>query len=409
MSKNALNDLNIDTHNMMVDTVEILEILIIIGTSLWAIQYLVSRRIHTYERPTLTNTQVESLPKVSIVLPVYKERRQSIEKTLDSISSQNYPKNLLEVLIVVDRDDTHTLNEALKAVGKFLSSLDVKMVINENSGRRLKAVAMNTAMKYAGGLIIGFYDADDVFPNDQVLNAILLMIERNYAAVGTRVYRFRSSVLGGLMYLESIVWYNAIIPFLRSTVRITPLSGEGLFIRRDIVDSIPQSMAEDALLSLRLTSRGYSVGLLDSYVYELAPVNIISFIRQRIRWNKGYAQNLVLIFKQGVQLNYALRVLILYILIALPPALLFISAVGFIAVTYMVVITKVYALASLYQLVLAMVISEIVVLYLMRDFINESMNMGKAVVLLPIYWLLLGTVTITSPLVPINNWLKTTR
>ncbi|WP_048056982.1 glycosyltransferase [Vulcanisaeta moutnovskia] len=394
---------------MMVDTVEILEILIIIGTSLWAIQYLVSRRIHTYERPTLTNTQVESLPKVSIVLPVYKERRQSIEKTLDSISSQNYPKNLLEVLIVVDRDDTHTLNEALKAVGKFLSSLDVKMVINENSGRRLKAVAMNTAMKYAGGLIIGFYDADDVFPNDQVLNAILLMIERNYAAVGTRVYRFRSSVLGGLMYLESIVWYNAIIPFLRSTVRITPLSGEGLFIRRDIVDSIPQSMAEDALLSLRLTSRGYSVGLLDSYVYELAPVNIISFIRQRIRWNKGYAQNLVLIFKQGVQLNYALRVLILYILIALPPALLFISAVGFIAVTYMVVITKVYALASLYQLVLAMVISEIVVLYLMRDFINESMNMGKAVVLLPIYWLLLGTVTITSPLVPINNWLKTTR
>ncbi|MGC8607272.1 MAG: glycosyltransferase [Vulcanisaeta sp.] len=394
---------------MMVDAVEILEILIIIGTSLWAIQYLVSRRIHTYERPTLTNTQVESLPKVSIVLPVYKERRQSIEKTLDSISSQNYPKNLLEVLIVVDRDDTHTLNEALKAVGKFLSSLDVKMVINENSGRRLKAVAMNTAMKYAGGLIIGFYDADDVFPNDQVLNAILLMIERNYAAVGTRVYRFRSSVLGGLMYLESIVWYNAIIPFLRSTVRITPLSGEGLFIRRDIVDSIPQSMAEDALLSLRLTSRGYSVGLLDSYVYELAPVNIISFIRQRIRWNKGYAQNLVLIFKQGVQLNYALRVLILYILIALPPALLFISAVGFIAVTYMVVITKVYALASLYQLVLAMVISEIVVLYLMRDFINESMNMGKAIVLLPIYWLLLGTVTITSPLVPINNWLKTTR
>jgi cellulose synthase/poly-beta-1,6-N-acetylglucosamine synthase-like glycosyltransferase len=409
VSKNALNDLNIDTHNMMVDAVEILEILIIIGTSLWAIQYLVSRRIHTYERPTLTNTQVESLPKVSIVLPVYKERRQSIEKTLDSISSQNYPKNLLEVLIVVDRDDTHTLNEALKAVGKFLSSLDVKMVINENSGRRLKAVAMNTAMKYAGGLIIGFYDADDVFPNDQVLNAILLMIERNYAAVGTRVYRFRSSVLGGLMYLESIVWYNAIIPFLRSTVRITPLSGEGLFIRRDIVDSIPQSMAEDALLSLRLTSRGYSVGLLDSYVYELAPVNIISFIRQRIRWNKGYAQNLVLIFKQGVQLNYALRVLILYILIALPPALLFISAVGFIAVTYMVVITKVYALASLYQLVLAMVISEIVVLYLMRDFINESMNMGKAIVLLPIYWLLLGTVTITSPLVPINNWLKTTR
>lgn len=276
---------------MTVDVVMVLEILMIIGTLLWAIQYIVSRRVHAYEKPSLKNAQVENLPKVSIVLPVYKERRQSIEKTLDSISSQNYPKNLLEVLIVVDKDDTQTLNEALKAAERFLSSLNIKMVINENAGRRLKAIAMNTAMRHAGGLIIGFYDADDVFPSDQVLNAVLLMIERNYAAVGTRVYRFRSSVLGGLMYLESIVWYNAIIPFLRSTVKITPLSGEGgLFIRKDLVDSIPQSMAEDALLSLKLSSRGYSVGLLDSYVYELAPVNIISFIRQRIRWNKGYAQ-----------------------------------------------------------------------------------------------------------------------
>ena len=394
---------------MTVSAVTVLEALIIIGTSLWVIQYLISRKVHAYEKPSLTNAQVENLPKVSIVVPVYKERRQSIEKTLDSISSQNYPKNLLEVLIIVDRDDTHTLNEALKAAEKFLSSLNIKTLINENSGRRLKAVAMNTAIKHAGGQIIGFYDADDVFPSDQVLNAVLLMIEKNYVAVGTRVYRFRSSVLGGLMYLESMVWYNAVIPFLRSTIKITPLSGEGLFIRKDVIDSIPLSLAEDALLSLKLSSRGYSVGLLDSYVYELAPVNIISFIRQRIRWNRGYAQNLVLILKQGVQLDYALRVLALYILIALPSALLLISVIGFIAVAYMAVITRIFTLGSLYQLILAMAISEVLVLYLMRDFINESMNMGRAIILLPAYWLLLGTVTITSPLVPVNNWLKTTR
>ncbi|WP_054857012.1 glycosyltransferase [Vulcanisaeta sp. JCM 16159] len=394
---------------MAVNVVTILEVLIVIGTSLWALQYLVSRKTHAYEKPMLINAQVENLPKVSIVLPVYKERRQSIEKTLDSISSQNYPKTLLEVLIVIDKDDVRTLNEALKATEKFLGSLNIKLIINEKTGRRLKAVAMNTAIRHAGGLIIGFYDADDMFPRDQVLNAVLLMLERNYAAVGTRVYRFRDSVLGGLMYLESIVWYNAIIPFLKSTVKITPLSGEGLFIRKDLVDSIPQSMAEDALLSLKLSSRGYSVGLLDSYVYELAPVNIISFIKQRIRWNKGYAQNFVLILRQGIQWSYAFRVLALYILIALPSALLLISVIGFIAVAYMTVIGRVFTLGSLYQLVLAMIVSEVVVLYLMRDFINESMNIGRAIILLPAYWLLLGTVTITSPLMPINNWLKTNR
>ncbi|WP_243676022.1 hypothetical protein [Vulcanisaeta distributa] len=116
-----------------------------------------------------------------------------------------------------------------------------------------------------------------------------------------------------------------------------------------------------------------------------------------------------MILRQGIQWNYAFRVLALYILIALPSALLLISVIGFIAVAYMTVIGRVFTLGSLYQLVLAMIVSEVVVLYLMRDFINESMNIGRAIILLPAYWLLLGTVTITSPLMPINNWLKTNR
>jgi cellulose synthase/poly-beta-1,6-N-acetylglucosamine synthase-like glycosyltransferase len=388
--------------------IALLETLILIGTALWTIQYLISRRVNAYERPAIVNNTNE-LPKVSIIIPVYRERRKSIEKTLDSLSSQTYPKNLMEVLIVVDNDDANTLGEALRTVERFLNSLNIRILINENSGRRLKAVAMNTAMRHASGSIIGFYDADDVFPSDQVLSAVALMMERNYAAVGTRVYRFRSSALGGLMYLETIIWYNAVVPFLRATIKITPLSGEGLFIRRQVVDSMPQSMAEDALLSFKLASRGYSVGLLDSYVYELAPLNIMSFIRQRIRWNRGYAQNIIMLFKQGVQLNYAVRVLMLYILISLPPTLLIISAVGFIYVAYVTLINGVFTVSIIYQLILVMILSEIAILYLMKDYVRESMGMGKALILLPLYWFLLGTITIASPFIPSKNWLKTVR
>jgi Glycosyltransferases, probably involved in cell wall biogenesis len=394
---------------MLASTITLLEALVLIGTVLWITQYSISRRAHAYERPSSVNQQINQLPKVSIIIPAYREKRQSIEKTLDSLSSQNYPRNLMEVLVVVDRDDAHTLNETLKAVETFLNSLNIKVIINENAGRRLKAIAINNAMKHVSGSIVGIYDADDVFPRDQVLNAVLLMMERNYAAVGTRVYRFRNTVLGSLMYLESLVWYNAIVPFLRTTVKITPLSGEGLFIRRDVVTSIPESMAEDALLSLELSRRGYGIGLLDSYVYELAPLNIASFIRQRIRWNKGYAQNFLLILRQGVRAGYVLRIFVMYVLIALPPALLIASAVGFATVAYMTIIVKAFTMDVIYQLILAILLSELVVLYLIRDYVHESMSMGRAFVLLPIYWFLLGTVTITSPFIPINNWLKTTR
>jgi Glycosyltransferases, probably involved in cell wall biogenesis len=394
---------------MLASTITLLEALVLIGTVLWITQYSISRRAHAYERPSSINQQINQLPKVSIIIPAYREKRQSIEKTLDSLSSQNYPRNLMEVLVVVDRDDVHTLNETLKAVETFLNSLNIKVIINENAGRRLKAIAINNAMKHVSGSIVGIYDADDVFPRDQVLNAVLLMMEKNYAAVGTRVYRFRNTVLGSLMYLESLVWYNAIVPFLRTTVKITPLSGEGLFIRRDVVTSIPESLAEDALLSLELSRRGYGIGLLDSYVYELAPLNIASFIRQRIRWNKGYAQNFLLILRQGVRAGYVLRILVMYVLIALPPALLIVSAVGFATVVYMTIIVKAFTMDVIYQLILAILLSELVVLYLIRDYVHESMSMGRAFVLLPIYWFLLGTVTITSPFIPINNWLKTTR
>jgi len=394
---------------MLASTITLLEALVLIGTVLWITQYSISRRAHAYERPSSVNQQINQLPKVSIIIPAYREKRQSVEKTLDSLSSQNYPRNLMEVLVVVDRDDAHTLNETLKAVEAFLNSLNIKVIINENAGRRLKAIAINNAMKHVSGSIVGIYDADDVFPRDQVLNAVLLMMERNYAAVGTRVYRFRNTVLGSLMYLESLVWYNAIVPFLRTTVKITPLSGEGLFIRRDVVTSIPESMAEDALLSLELSRRGYGIGLLDSYVYELAPLNIASFIRQRIRWNKGYAQNFLLILRQGVQAGYVLRIFVMYVLIALPPALLIASAVGFATVVYMTIIVKAFTMDVIYQLILAILLSELMVLYLIRDYVHESMSMGRAFVLLPIYWFLLGTVTITSPFIPINNWLKTTR
>ncbi|MCG2892233.1 MAG: glycosyl transferase family 2, partial [Vulcanisaeta sp.] len=153
----------------------------------------------------------------------------------------------------------------------------------------------------------------------------------------------------------------------------------------------------------------YSVGLLDSYVYELAPLNIMSFIRQRIRWNRGYVQNLWIILRQRVDVGYAVRVITMYILIALPPALLIVSAVGFITITYAAIITRAFAMGVVYQLVLVIALSEIAVLYLARNYIRESLGMGKALVLLPIYWFLLATVTVTSPLVPVNNWLKTVR
>ncbi|WP_238375013.1 glycosyltransferase [Vulcanisaeta thermophila] len=387
----------------------LMELLIIISLLLWLSQYFVSRRVKIYERPALTNEGGISLPRVSIVIPVRKEKASGIEKTLESILLQKYPRNLLDVLIIVDEDDKETLRNAQGVISRFTGLLNIRLVVNHDLRVRLKSSAMNTALRHVTSNIVGFYDADDVFPSDQVLNAVLLMMERGYVAVGTRVYRFRSNVLGRLMYLETMIWYNAVIPFLKVTTGLIPLSGEGLFIRKDVVGSIPHSMAEDSLLSMKLIRQGFKVGLLDSYVYELAPSGLLSFMKQRIRWNKGYAQNLVLMMRQGINPSYLVRLLSFYLIMIIPSALIVVSSLGAMVITYMALINGGGPWTPILQLVIIMVASEFIALYVIRDFIRESMYMLESSILLPIYWLLVGALAVASPLVPIGHWLKTER
>jgi len=348
------------------------------------------------------------LPRVSIVVPLFRERRRSIERTLDSLKSQNYPRDLMEVLLVVDNDDEETMGELRKIMSKPPGNLNTKILINHRSGKRIKAAALNTAMRYASGEIVGFYDADDIFPRDQVLNSILLIMEKNYAAVGTRVYRYRRGILGRLIYLETIIWYDGIIPFLRTVIGITPLSGEGLFIRRDLVPEIPISLAEDALVSLKLQGMGYRVGLLDSYVYELAPSSIVGLVKQRLRWNRGYVQNLVMIMRHEVELGYKLRVAAFYVLIVSPSLMLLVTTAGLNYVIYLI-LTGNLDTASLY-LTPALLGTNALTLYITRSLMsNESAALGRIIVLLPAYWLLVGLVAVASPIIPVRGWLRTSR
>jgi cellulose synthase/poly-beta-1,6-N-acetylglucosamine synthase-like glycosyltransferase len=362
--------------------------------------------VRVYERPSYLSSP--QLPRVSIVVPLFRERRRSIERTLDSLRHQSYPRDLMEVLLVVDEDDEATLNDVMRLMER-VGDLNAKVLVNARPRRRMKAFAMNTAIRHAAGDVVGFYDADDIFPRDQVLSSVLLMIERNYAAVGTRVYRYRRGILGRLVYLETIIWYDGVVPFLRTVVGITPLSGEGLFIRRSVLSEVPLSLAEDALISLRLQGMGYRVGLLDSYVYELAPSSITSLIRQRLRWNRGYVQNLLVMMRNDVDLVYKVRVALFYLLTASPPAMLIITTMGFNYTMYMVLTANPDIEATLY-IASTILSTNILTLYVARSLMfNESATLGKIILLLPAYWFLVGSIALVSPLVPVRGWLKTTR
>ncbi|MEM4970895.1 MAG: glycosyltransferase family 2 protein [Sulfolobales archaeon] len=268
-----------------------------VNALIWIAMYGVRRDRIVYERidigSGLNGLDIYGLPKVSIVVPLYLEKPSSIMRTAISISKQRYPRELLDVVFVVEESDVETLWGA-EIASKYLMENGIRSNIYIVGGRRSsKARALNMVLKSLEGEIIAVYDADDSFDEDQVSEAVKLMTARGYDAIGVRVYRYGESLLGKLLYIDTVIWYDLIISFLRRSGLHTPLSGEGLYIRRRVLEEVggfPEKLAEDAYLSLILFEKGYRIGLLDSYVEETAPKSLSSHLRQRIRWYRGHLE-----------------------------------------------------------------------------------------------------------------------
>ncbi|MDM8335189.1 glycosyltransferase family 2 protein [Wolbachia pipientis] len=57
------------------------------------------------------------------------------------------------------------------------------------------------------------------------------------------------------------------------------------------------NVTEDADLGLRLTQMGYKIRIIDSETLEESPTTVFAWIKQRIRWIKGYMQTYLSIKK----------------------------------------------------------------------------------------------------------------
>ncbi|MEZ0289876.1 MAG: glycosyltransferase family 2 protein [Sulfolobales archaeon] len=373
----------------------------------------------------------EKVRKISIIVPLHREKKESIETTLRSIDSLNYPKELIDVVLVYRANDLETT----RGVKEILSSNSYKIRVREYPVRRergFKASDINEVLKIVDGEIIGFYDADNIIERDQVAK-VLEMIDRGFSAVSPKVYRYRPSVLGRLILLESVLWYDLWVRVLTKLRLHTPLSGEGLYVKREVLGVLggfPEILAEDAGLSLLLAMRDLKYGYVDSYVEELAPKNIVSFIKQRIRWYRGHFQALTLLFASKASLRVILRILLSYLLIsitiilALSPLILSFylttilnertidprdkilnTAGARVAMETLSVI----ALAG-YSGFLGLSWVLLLKIHSKRKGLSESIKtILVSALLMPLYWILLSLIFIISLIVPVREWFKTER
>jgi cellulose synthase/poly-beta-1,6-N-acetylglucosamine synthase-like glycosyltransferase len=247
-----------------------------------------------------SNRELTVLPYVSVLVTFCQETRADIEMTVSSFLAQTYPSGSFEVLMAIEPDDEPVARYAAESVSRLHEAGIAARIVVSDGKMRIKPHALNLAIKRAQGKYCAFYDAADVIDCDQIEKAVRLMEEHDYDVMQSAVFRKGRSILSHFLMIDTIFWYRKYLPLLLRHAQGFPLSGEGLFIRKSVLDEVggfPEVLTEDAYLGLLLSERGSRFGIVDSVVVEKAPRNAKAHFIQRSRWHRGYLTCLRRLFR----------------------------------------------------------------------------------------------------------------
>ena len=231
------------------------------------------------------------LPTMTIFVPLHDEPGIAAPLT-QRLSRLQYPRSRLDVCIVVEAGDTRT-RDALRD-----ADLPAWMrVIPVPDGQpRTKPRAMNYALNFARGEIVGIYDAEDAPMPDQLLRVATRF--RNAppdVACLQGVLDFYNPTrnwMSQCFTIEYANWFRMVLPGLEKLGFLLPLGGTTLFFRRAALERIgawdAHNVTEDADLGVRLARRGLRTEIIQTTTLEEANASPLAWVKQRSRWMKGY-------------------------------------------------------------------------------------------------------------------------
>jgi len=245
-----------------------------------------------------THTEIDSFPFISVVVAARNEEK-SIVKLLNSLTLQQYPTDLFEVVVVND----HSSDDTVSVVKQFLKdhpSFGFKVISSVEKGKK---EAVKLGVSQATGDIIATTDADCLVPPDWLKTlAITMKNSQIKLLMAPVVYEQSSGLLQRFYDLEfiSLVASGAGaaglgFPFMGNAANMvftkeafvnaqTHQQGKA-YTSGDDVFLIHQTMKAFGRKSVRFL-------LIDKVlVVTPPPENLSQFINQRLRWAskaKGY-------------------------------------------------------------------------------------------------------------------------
>ena len=239
-------------------------------------------------RPTLRGR----LPRVSVMVPLFREERIA-EALIARLSKLTYPKALLEVVLVLEAKDSVTRATLARTdLPRWMRVVEVP----DDGTITTKPRALNYALDFCKGDIIGVWDAEDAPEHDQVEKVVA-----HFAQAGPRVacvqgildyYNSRHNWIARCFSIEYAGWWRLVLPGVARLGLVLPLGGTTLFFRRSILEELggwdAHNVTEDADLGIRLARAGYTTELIPTATFEEANCRAWPWVKHRSRWLKGY-------------------------------------------------------------------------------------------------------------------------
>jgi cellulose synthase/poly-beta-1,6-N-acetylglucosamine synthase-like glycosyltransferase len=233
------------------------------------------------------------LPIYTVLVPAYREP-EVIAELLAQLDRLEYPRDRLDVKLLLEEDDPQTQRAAAEASpGSY-----VEIVIVPNGQPKTKPKACNVGLAQARGAFDTVYDAEDL-PDPLQLRLSVASYGRcdpQVVCLQAKLSYFNAeqNLITRWFTAEYAMWFSQLLPGLVHQSAPIPLGGTSNHFRRSQLTAVGGwdafNVTEDADLGIRLHRLGLRTLVLDSTTLEEANSDFVNWVKQRSRWYKGYLQ-----------------------------------------------------------------------------------------------------------------------
>ncbi|NBH74443.1 glycosyltransferase [Rodentibacter pneumotropicus] len=203
------------------------------------------------------------LPKISIIMSVYKEPIEWVELSINSILEQTYSN--IELIIICDNpQDRHLVCYLLRK-----KKSDHRVILHINESNKGLIYSLNKAISLTSGTYIARMDADDISLSSRLENQMAFLEKEELDLCGCNALLFsekgiigKTNKLEKHKFIEKLMWYGDI-----GIIHPTFFGKREVFIKSGGYNK-KAIHAEDMEFIAHILTLGYKVGNLSKYLLK---------------------------------------------------------------------------------------------------------------------------------------------